>query len=88
MFGKLAKYMESSYLRSHIQIKLETRFQTFTYLVFAVDVVSTDLYTPTFLYFWGHPTFPNTMVFDTYIDPVYTRSMYARYLEVDATEAL
>lgn len=88
MFGKLGKYMKNNFLRSHYQATLETRFETFTYLIFAVDRVSMDAASPDFLYFWGYPTFADGAAFDRYIDEVYRHSLYTRFLAVDATDTL
>ena len=88
MFGPLLKYMQANFLRAHLQITLETRFETFTYLIFAVDKVSMDATSPQFLYFWGHATFGNSKAFQSYIDEVYQKSLYTRFLDVDATDTL
>lgn len=88
MFGPLLKYMQANFLRAHLQITLETHFETFTYLIFAVDKVSMDATSPKFLYFWGHATFADSKTFQAYIDEVYQKSLYTRFLDVDATDTL
>lgn len=88
MFGPLLKYMQDNFLRTHFRVTLETRFEAFTYLIFAVDRVSMDAKSPQFLYFWGHPAFGSSKVFQSYIDEVYQKSCYTRFLEVDATDTL
>jgi sortase B len=88
MFGQLQKYMQDNFLHAHSRMTLETRFETFSYLIFAVNSVSLDESSPRFLYFWGHPSFGSSEAFQSYIDEVYQKSMYTRYLAVDATDTL
>ncbi len=88
MFGKLAKYMKNGFLRTHYQVTLETRFEVFTYLIFAVDRVSMDTNAQNFLYFWGYPSFASEDAFGRYIDDVYDNSLYTRFLDVDASDTL
>jgi sortase B len=88
IFGKLQRYLDNNYLHSHFQATLETRFETFTYLIFAVDKVSTDQRASNFLYFWGHPSFRDGKTFSSYIDEVYRHSLYTRYLDVEPSDTL
>lgn len=88
MFGPLLKYLQDNFLRAHFQITLETRFETFSYLIFAVDRVSMDVTSPQFLYFWGHAAFGSSQAFQSYIDEVYQKSLYTRFLDVDASDTL
>jgi sortase B len=88
MFGKLAKYMKGNFLHSHYAVRLETRIESFTYLVFAAELVSTETGRQNYLCFWGHPSFADDEAFSAYIDAVYGRSLYTRYLDVDASDTL
>lgn len=88
MFGRLMKYAKYKFLRDHSAIQFETRLERFTYFIFAVAVVSTDNTKKDFLYYWGHASFPNEDVFNTYMDEIYDRSLYTRYLSVDYTDTL
>jgi sortase B len=88
MFGKLSKYTEGNFLRTHYRVTLETRFQTFTYLIFAVCRVSMDPQSARFLYFWGYPSFDDDKVFDAFIDDAYRLSLYTRFLDVKPSDAL
>lgn len=88
MFGTLGKYMKDNFLRAHYQATLETRIETFGYLIFAVDRVSMDTASPDFLYFWGYPSFADDEAFARYIDEVYAHSLYTRFLDVAPTDAL
>ena len=88
MFGKLSKYMKNNFLHTHYQVTLETRFEVFTYLIFAVDRVSMNANAPNFLYFWGYPSFADQEVFQRYIDEVYRKSLYTRYLDVNVSDTL
>jgi sortase B len=88
MFGKLQRYLENNYLHSHYLATLETRNETFPYLIFAVDRVSVNQNATNYLYFWGHPTFGDDKTFSDYIDEVYNRSLYTRYLDVQPTDTL
>ncbi len=88
MFGTLGKYAKDSFLRKHFKATLETRFETFGYLIFAVDRVSMDTASPDFLYFWGYPAFADDTAFARYIDEVYAHSLYTRFLDVAPTDAL
>ena len=88
MFGKLPKYMKNGFLRTHYLATLETRFEVFSYLIFAVDRVSMDAGSDNFLYFWGYPSFAGEDAFRRYIDAVYDRSLYTRFLDVDASDTL
>ena len=88
MFGKLIKYTQDNFLHSHYQIALETRFEKFTYLIFAVDRVSINVDSSNFLFFWGYPSFESAGVFCDYIDEVYDKSLYTRYLDVSASDTL
>ena len=88
MFGKLPKYMKSGFLRTHYQATLETRFEVFSYLIFAVDRVSMDTASDHFLYFWGYPSFASEDAFRRYINTVYEHSLYTRFLDVEASDTL
>ncbi|HNW87872.1 MAG TPA: class B sortase [Candidatus Limiplasma sp.] len=88
MFGRLTKYLEYKFTRNHYAIQLETRLERFTYFVFAVAVVSTDNKKADFLYYWGHSSFANESAFIAYIDEIYDRSIYTRYLDVEYTDTL
>jgi len=88
MFGRLIHYTENNFLHSHYTVRLETRFESFTYLIFAVDKVSTDYHSRNFLYFWGYPAFNSENEFNQYISDVYAHSLYTRYLDVDYSDTL
>ena len=88
MFGRLTKYTSDNYLHSHHILQLETRFESFTYLIFAADKLSTEYRSKDYLSFWAHYTFSNQEDFDTYIDDVYEHSLYTRYLDVDDSDTL
>lgn len=88
MFGRLNKYLENNYLHSHNLIRLETRWESFQYIIFAVALVSTDTSSPRFLPFWMNPTFADERGFDAYIDQAYQQSIYSRYLDVRDTDTL
>lgn len=88
MFGHLQKYMQDNFLHAHYRATLETRFETFTYIIFAVSRVSMNEKSPQFLYFWGHPSFGSGEAFRAYIDEVYRKSLYTRYLDVNESDTL
>ena len=88
MFGRLQKYMQDNFLHAHYRATLETRFETFNYLIFAVNRVSTEEKSPDFLYFWGHPSFGSGEAFQAYIDEIYQKSLYTRYLDVNESDTL
>jgi SrtB family sortase len=88
MFGRLVKYMNDNFLHSHYSVQLETRFESFNYIIFAVDRVSTNYSDRHFLNFSGHPSFNNAEDFDNYIDEVYNQSYYTRFLDVNYTDTL
>jgi len=88
MFGMLAKYMKNNFLHTHYQLTFETRFEVFSYLIFAVDRVSMDVNASNFLYFWGYPSFADKKAFLRYIDDVYQHSLYTRFLDVNESDTL
>ncbi len=88
MFGRLTKYVSDNYLHSHHIIQLETRFESFTYLIFAVDEASTEYRSKDYLSFWAHDSFSTQEDFDAYIDDVYEHSLYTRYLDVNDSDTL
>lgn len=88
MFGRLTKYVSDNYLHSHHTIQLETRFESFTYLIFAVDEASTEYRSKNYLSFWAHDSFSTREDFDAYIDDVYEHSLYTRYLDVNDSDTL
>lgn len=88
MFGRLQKYMQDNFLHAHYRATLETRFETFPYIIFAVNRVVMDENSPQFLYFWGHPSFGGGEAFRAYIDEVYRKSLYTRYLDVNESDTL
>ena len=89
MFGRLTHYYtDSNYLRTHYTVKLETRLESFTYLIFAVLRVDMDINSTGFLNFADHPTFSNAMSFRDYIDKVYQHSVYSHFLDLDENDTL
>lgn len=88
MFGRLLKYIENDYLRKHYAVKLDTRFESFHYIIFAVDRVSIESGANNFLNFFGYPSFSSENEFDAYIDRVYQLSQYSRFLDVSYSDTL
>lgn len=88
MFGRLLKYTENNYLRNHYTVQFDTRFESFTYVIFAVCRVSADGTNNKGLDVNGHVSFADEGDFDTYIDRVYEQSLYSRYLDVKYSDTL
>ena len=88
MFGRLLKYTGNDYLRNHSSIAFDTRFESFTYIIFAVCRVSADGTNHKGLDFRGHASFADEADFNTYIDQVYEQSLYSRYLDVTYSDTL
>jgi sortase B len=88
MFGQLPKYLKDNFLRTHFKVTLETRFEIFTYLIFAVDRVSMDETSSNFLCFWGYPSFSSEESFRAYIEEIYQKSLYTRFLDIDYSDTL
>jgi sortase B len=88
MFGRLERYIHDNYLHSHNIVRLDTCFESFTYIIFAVNQVSMDSRSVNYLPFWLHPLFPNEASFNSYIDDVYDQSFYTRYLDVNNSDTL
>lgn len=88
MFGRLIKYIKSNYLHNHYIVRFDTRIESFTYLIFAVDQVSLDYTARNFLNFARYSPFYDEDDFNAYIDDVYEHSLYTRYLDVDYTDTL
>lgn len=89
MFGRLTKYYkDANYLRTHYTMKFETRYDTYTYLIFAVVRVKMDVYSQNFLNFAGHAAFSDADTFEAYIDEAYRQSLYTRFLDVQPTDTL
>ena len=88
MFGKLQKYLDSNFLRNHYSVTFSTRYETFTYLIFAVEYLSVDPKSQDFFCFWGFPKFENAEAFCTYIDRVNQKSLFSPYLDVDENDTL
>ena len=88
MFGRLLKYTGNDYLRNHYTVQFDTRFENFTYIIFAVCQVSADGTNQRGLDFTGHASFADEAGFNTYIDKVYEQSLYSRYLDVKYSDTL
>ena len=88
MFGRLLKYTENDYLRNHYTVQFDTRFENFTYIIFAVCQVSADGTNQKGLDFTGHASFADEAGFNAYIDKVYEQSLYSRYLDVKYSDTL
>ena len=88
MFGRLLKYTENDYLRNHYTVQFDTRFENFTYIIFAVCQVSADGTNQKGLDFTGHASFADDAGFNAYIDKVYEQSLYSRYLDVKYSDTL
>ncbi|MDD3213974.1 MAG: class B sortase [Eubacteriales bacterium] len=89
MFGRLIKYYSNvNFLRTNYTLQFETRFDTYTYLIFAVVRVKMDVYSKNFLNFAGHTAFTSADAFNRYIDEVYQQSLYTRFLDVAPTDTL
>lgn len=88
MFGKLAEYSKNNFLHANYKVTLETRYEKFTYIIFAVNQITLNVNASNFIYFWGHPTFENNEVFNNYINDIYERSLYTRFLDVNPSDTL
>lgn len=88
MFGRLLKYTGNDYLRNHYTVQFDTRFENFTYIIFAVCQVSADGTNQKGLDFTGHASFADEAGFNAYIDKVYEQSLYSRYLDVKYSDTL
>jgi sortase B len=88
MFGRLAHYLELSYLQKHCIVQLDTLYQKDTYVVFAVLVVSENVHEAGFINFLGYPSFSSPDQFMEFVNGLKDKSKFAIPVTVDATDAL
>lgn len=88
MLGKLTRYHDIGFYRTHCLFTLDTLYERARYAVFAVIDVELDYKSPKFFNFMGYPAFQSEAAFSAFLRETDAKSNYTRQIDVNSSDVL
>lgn len=88
MFGRLAHYQTTRYVRAHGLVTFSTLYRVEKYAVFAVAIVPEEVSAAGYIPYTGTPVFQTEAQFADFIEKLKANSLYSIPIDVAASDAL